>query len=128
MVRTHFLSPLSESLVFLLTYQAEWAVHLRISVPHYVYILLCADRSLYVGYTTDLHNRKQLHDEGRGGQYTSTRLRVQLVYHESRRSLKAALERERQIKRWTRAKKEALIAADSDTLRKLSPTPRRRRK
>lgn len=103
-------------------------MHLRISVPHYVYILLCSDDSFYVGSTTDLHNRKLRHDEGRGGQYTSTRLPVRLVYHESRRSLRAALERERQIKRWTRAKKKALIAGDCDTLRRLSPTPRRRRK
>ena len=52
---------------------------------------------------------------------------VQLVYCESKCSQKAALERERQIKRWTRAKKAALIAADYETLNKLSPTPRRRR-
>ena len=94
-------------------------------VPHYVYILLCADQTFYVGYTTDIRTRERQHNEGRGCQYTSTRTPVQLVYCECKRSARAALKRERQIKRWTRAKKAALIAGDTDTLNKLSPTPRR---
>jgi len=94
-------------------------------VPHYVYILLCADQTFYVGYTTDIGTRERQHNEGRGCQYTSTRTPVQLVYCECKRTEKAALERERQIKRWTRAKKAALIAGDYETLNKLSPTPRR---
>jgi putative endonuclease len=96
-------------------------------MPHHVYILLCADQSYYVGYTTDIETRERRHNEGRGSQYTSARVPVHLVYSESRQSLKAALQRERQIKRWTRAKKAALIAGDREQLNKLSPTPPRKR-
>jgi putative endonuclease len=97
-------------------------------VPHYVYILLCADQTFYVGYTSDIATRVRQDNEGRGCQYTSTRVPVQLVYCESKRTEREALKRERQIKRWTRAKKAALIAGAYETLNKLSPTPRRLRK
>jgi hypothetical protein len=53
------------------------------------------------------------------------RLPVRLVYSEVCRSASSGLNRERQIKRWTRAKKEALIAGNCDLLRRLSPTRRR---
>jgi putative endonuclease len=93
-------------------------------MSHYVYILECADKTLYVGYTTNLEARQQEHCDGRGGGYTAARLPVHLVYSESCDNAAAALKRERQVKRWTRAKKAALIAGDHDLLRKLSPTPR----
>ena len=93
-------------------------------MSHYVYILECADNTLYVGYTTNLEARRQEHCDGRGGGYTAARLPVRLVYSESCDNAAAALKRERQVKRWTRAKKAALIAGDRPLLRKLSPTPR----
>jgi putative endonuclease len=94
-------------------------------MPHTVYILECADKTLYVGYTTDLESRFKQHNDGRGGRYTATRLPVRLVYSEFCGSEGIALKRERQIKRWTRAKKAALAAGDSELLNRLSPTPRR---
>jgi len=85
-----------------------------------VYILRCADGALYVGHTSDLESRVARHLEGRGPAFTAARLPVALVYHEVTHGSIAAVQRERQIKRWTRAKKEALIAGDFHTLHSLS--------
>jgi predicted GIY-YIG superfamily endonuclease len=82
-----------------------------------MYILRCADDSLYVGHTDDLASRERTHIEGHGGKYTSARRPVQMVYAEEYRSLEHALARERQVKRWTATKKLALIAGDTATLK-----------
>ena len=79
---------------------------------HYLYLLRCADTSLYVGETSDLRSREQDHNEGRGGTYTAQRRPVQIVYAERYGSRDEALERERQIKRWSRHKKELLVHGD----------------
>jgi predicted GIY-YIG superfamily endonuclease len=81
-------------------------------VPHYVYLLRCADNSLYVGETSDLQTREQDHNEGRGGSYTAKRRPVHIVYAEQYRSREEALRRERQIKRWSSPKKELLARGD----------------
>jgi putative endonuclease len=81
-------------------------------VPHYVYLLRCADNSLYVGETSDLQTREQNHNEGRGGSYTAKRRPVHIVYAEQYSSKKEALKRERQIKRWSSQKKELLVRRD----------------
>ena len=78
-------------------------------MPHYVYLLRCADGSLYIGETADLAARERDHNEGRGGRYTAQRLPVRIIYAEQHRSKQEALERERQLKRWSRQKKELLI-------------------
>ena len=83
----------------------------------WVYILRCSDRTLYVGHTTDIAEREKAHNLGRGGQYTALRRPVILVYSEQQDSIERAVARERQLKRWTRAKKEALVAGDLTTLR-----------
>ena len=85
----------------------------------YVYILRCADGALYIGETDELSLRIQRHNEGRGCVFTATRLPVSLVYAEQFTTRDAAVKRERQLKRWTRAKKEALIAADLTLLKRL---------
>ena len=82
----------------------------------WIYILRCADNSLYVGETCDTDERLRTHNEGRGGIYTAHRRPVELVYTEPHRTREAALDRERQLKRWTRAKKEALIAGNQAAL------------
>ncbi len=87
---------------------------------HQVYILRCADESLYIGYTTSPSARLRAHNEGRGAAYTFKRRPVALVYTERLPSRLAAMRRERQFKRWTRKKKEALIRGDLATLRILS--------
>jgi len=84
---------------------------------YFVYILECADRTLYVGYTNNLEAREQEHHDGRGGRYTATRLPVRLSYSEAFETCAAAQRRERQIKGWTHAKKAALVAGDRDLLR-----------
>ena len=75
---------------------------------HFVYIVRCADGTLYTGYARDPQARVQLHNRGRGARYTSGRRPVSLVYSESFRSIGEALRRERQLKRLSRARKEAL--------------------
>jgi putative endonuclease len=91
----------------------------------FVYILRCCDRSFYVGVTTDLDTRLREHNEGLGGAYTFKRRPVEMVYFERFDSTHAARVRERQLKGWTRVKKEALIAGKLNVLKRLS---RRRKK
>jgi putative endonuclease len=88
------------------------------SLPHFVYILRCADGTLYTGCARDPRTRAKAHNDGRGARYTSGRRPVSLVYTEECRSLADALRREHQLKRWTRAKKEALIAANLKLLKR----------
>lgn len=82
----------------------------------FVYILRCADSSLYIGETNDVARRLSKHNEG-GSKYTSARRPVILAYTEEHERRDDSLKRERQLKRWTRAKKEALIAGEVNRLR-----------
>ncbi len=77
---------------------------------HFVYIVRCADGTLYTGYARDPRAREQAHNNGRGARYTAGRRPVALVYSESFASVGDALRRERQLKRLPRKKKEALVA------------------
>ena len=77
---------------------------------HFVYIVRCADETLYTGYAIDPHHREKVHNSGRGARYTSGRRPVSLVYSEPFESMSDALKRERRLKGWSRARKEALIA------------------
>ena len=87
----------------------------------YVYIVCCADRSYYVGSTrSSLELRIAQHNEGTFGGYTSTRRPVTLVFHQEFGRITDMISAERQVKRWTRAKKEALIRGDFDALRLLA--------
>lgn len=81
-------------------------------MKHYVYLLRCADNTLYVGETSDLETREQDHNDGRGGSYTAKRRPVYIVYAETHNSKQEALKRERQIKRWSQQKKELLVSGD----------------
>ncbi|MDD6186762.1 MAG: GIY-YIG nuclease family protein [Oscillospiraceae bacterium] len=76
---------------------------------YYVYMLKCADGSLYTGYTNDLQKRVGVHNSGRGAKYTKSRLPVRLVYSEEHESKSSALKREAEIKKLTRSQKEKLI-------------------
>jgi putative endonuclease len=77
----------------------------------FVYMLLCRDGSYYVGSATgeDLTPRIAQHQAGAFPGYTSTRLPVKLVWSEYFSQITDAIATERQIKGWSRAKKEALI-------------------
>lgn len=74
-----------------------------------MYIVLCADGTLYTGVTNDLPARIAQHNAGRGAKYTRTRLPVQLVYAEQAGARGDALRREHRIKRLRREAKHELI-------------------
>jgi putative endonuclease len=88
----------------------------------FVYILLCADRSYYVGSATgdDLTQRVAQHYSGFFGGYTSTRRPVQLVWSQHFDRITDAIAAERQLKGWSRAKKEALIRGDWSSVQRLA--------
>jgi len=87
--------------------------------PYYLYIILCADDSFYVGRTKNLKVRLKEHSCGRAAPYTAVRLPVSLVYIEKHPNAGTARRREIQLKSWSRAKKIALIEDDLGRLRRL---------
>jgi len=82
------------------------------SIMHFVYMLRCADNSLYIGETDNIDDRLSRHQEGRACSSTARRLPVPLVYVEEVANHLEGRRREHQLKGWTRRKKEALIAGD----------------
>ena len=83
----------------------------------FVYILRCADGSYYTGSARDgLDKRIAEHNSGRYGGYTAKRRPVTLVYSQEFQRITEAINAERQIKGWSRAKKESLIRGDFDAL------------
>lgn len=94
----------------------------RLGCPqsYFTYILECADGSYYVGSTTNLSQRVVAHNEGRGARWTAVRRPVRLVYSESHETEVEAVGRERQIKGWSRAKKQALIVGHVEKLKSLA--------
>ena len=75
----------------------------------YLYILRCADLSLYTGITKDIDRRFKMHSEGKAARYTRTRLPIEIVYRENCKSRTEALTRECTVKALPKAKKLALI-------------------
>jgi putative endonuclease len=75
----------------------------------WTYILECSDGTLYCGAAKDVLARKKVHDEGKGARYTRGRRPLKLVFAEKTAGWRAALRREAQIKRMSRAKKLELI-------------------
>ncbi len=73
------------------------------------YILRLRSGSLYIGATTNLEERYQTHQNRLAGKTTSIDPPVSLVYSEEHESFSKARQREAQVKRWSRAKKEALV-------------------
>ncbi len=78
----------------------------------YTYILRCSDRSYYVGHTDALEARIAQHQRGELPGYTQRRRPIELLWSQDFPSRDEALSAERQIKGWTRRKKEALIRGD----------------
>ncbi len=74
-----------------------------------VYMVCCADKSLYTGIAVDVEKRIEVHNSGKGAKYTRSRLPVSLVYKEEGFTKSEALKRELEIKDLTRKEKEALI-------------------
>jgi predicted GIY-YIG superfamily endonuclease len=86
----------------------------------WVYILECSDKSYYTGSTTDLATRIEQHNAGMFQGYTAFRRPVKLIWHQEFSDIRYAIEAERKIKGWTRAKKEALMRGDFHALHELS--------
>ena len=74
----------------------------------YLYMVRCADDTIYTGISIDVQSRIEKHNSGRGAKYTSTRLPVRLIYSESQSDRISAMKREIQVKRWSRKLKENL--------------------
>jgi predicted GIY-YIG superfamily endonuclease len=86
----------------------------------YVYILRCVDYSYYVGHTDDIQRRIAQHDAGEIPGYTEGRRPVRLVFAQEFSTREEALAAERQLKGWSRAKKEALILDNWERVRLLA--------
>lgn len=86
----------------------------------WVYILLCADNTFYTGCTTNIKNRIWEHKSGHYQGYTSKRLPVKLVWFEEFRDINEAIDMERRIKKWSKAKKIALIRGDFEKVSELA--------
>ena len=98
-------------------------------MPYRVYILLCADDSYYTGSAADVEKRVWQHQEGVSREaYTYTRRPVKLIWaSEEVAKYSDALRFERQIKGWSRAKKEALIRNDFDAIHEIVKNERKQR-
>lgn len=87
----------------------------------YLYILKCCDNSYYTGITSNLEKRLEEHQSGYyKDSYTFKRRPVRLIYYTSFTDINIAIEREKQIKKWSRVKKEALINDNYDALPNLA--------
>ena len=84
------------------------------------YILRLQSGALYIGATKNLEDRYRKHRTGSAGRTTSLDPPDSLVYSEKHESFSKARQRETQVKHWSRAKKEALVAGEKDKLRELS--------
>lgn len=79
-----------------------------------------SDDSFYVGSTKNVQDRVHAHNSGRGATYTFKRRPVRLMYAEAFETEALAMKRERQLKRWSTAKKQSLIDGNIERLRRLS--------
>ncbi len=87
----------------------------------YVYILKCSDQTYYTGVTSNLNKRLIEHKTGKHiGSYTYTRRPLTLEFYAEFTDINLAFETEKQIKKWSRAKKEALINNEFEKLPNLA--------
>lgn len=97
-------------------------------MENYVYILSCADGTLYTGWTNHLEKRVETHNRGKGAKYTKSRLPVKLVYWEVYDDKIEAMRREAAIKKMTRKQKLELISCQIEVSERdssLVPKPRK---
>ena len=78
-------------------------------MPYFVYLLECADGSLYTGVTTDVERRFVEHKNGTGGRFTRAKGAKRIVYSERQPNRSSAQKREAEIKSWPREKKLTLV-------------------
>jgi len=88
---------------------------------YYVYILKCADDTYYTGFTSNLENRIEEHQQGKHqSSYTFNRKPIELVFYREFSNVEMAIETEKQLKKWSKAKKEALINGEYEKLPNLA--------
>ena len=80
---------------------------------HFVYVLRCGDDTFYTGYTTDVRRRVREHERGEGAKYTRGRTPLELVHVEEHDDRSAAMQREHEIKTFSRERKARLVGTDS---------------
>ena len=85
-----------------------------------MYLLLCSNDTYYTGSTKNLERRLAQHQAGEGANYTRKHAPVQLVYYEEFQRIDHAFNREHQVKKWSRKKKEALINGNLKELQALA--------
>lgn len=92
-------------------------------MPYFVYILRTSSNTLYIGQTNNLEKRLKTHksDKNKGAKYVRYFNFFELVYTESYPTRTEAMRRESQLKKWTKAKKEALISGNEELLKRLGP-------
>jgi putative endonuclease len=95
-------------------------------MPFWCYILKCADESYYTGHTDNLERRLAEHQHGGFSDFTARRRPVSLFWSEQFASRVEAIECELSVKRWSRAKKEALAAGDWERLSHFARPPHER--
>jgi putative endonuclease len=94
---------------------------MKLNYNYYVYIVECKDGSYYVGITNDLDRRMWEHNTGHDqGCYTFERRPVELKYFESYADVNQCISREKQLKGWSRKKKQALFRENWDEIKRLS--------
>ncbi|WP_287584379.1 GIY-YIG nuclease family protein [Candidatus Borrarchaeum sp.] len=81
---------------------------------YYVYVILCKNKTFYTGYTKDLFDRLQQHIEGKGAKYLRGNKVKKLYYVEKYRTQRKAIQREREIKKFTHQRKKKLIEKPLD--------------
>ena len=90
-------------------------------MKYYVYILLCSDNTYYTGVTNNLSRRIKEHQNSKfPNSYISKRLPIKLVYFSEFTNITIAIEKEKQLKKWSKAKKEALINGKYENLPNLA--------
>lgn len=82
---------------------------------HYFYVLECADRSYYAGYTNDLDKRLAAHNAGKGAKYTRAKGPSKLIYHEKFETKQEAMKAEYAFKQLTKAQKIRYIAKEEES-------------
>jgi len=86
-----------------------------------IYIVKCADNTYYTGFTSNLENRIEQHNQGKHtDSYTNKRRPVELVFYCEFTNVEIAIETEKQLKKWSRVKKEALIDGEFGKLPNLA--------
>ncbi|HMD01114.1 MAG TPA: GIY-YIG nuclease family protein [Ferruginibacter sp.] len=94
---------------------------MKIAHNYYVYIVRCSDNSYYTGVTNNLDRRIWEHNEGENKTcYTFQRRPVELMYAERFQDIKQAISWEKQLKGWSRKKKEALFNEDWEEIKRLA--------